>query len=106
MEDRIKKVWEEIKDKPIEYTLQKIAELEDKLEEKEPDMLIMASRQNGKTNITKIKLKEMQNKVAIKELEELKKTFIWGKENGCLTPDSAIHIIGQYIDRLKEYVWI
>ena len=31
MEDRIKKVWEEIKDKPIEYTLQKIAELEDML---------------------------------------------------------------------------
>ncbi len=104
MEDRIKKVWEEIKDKPIEYTLQKIAELEDKLEEKEPDMLIMASRQNGKTIATKIKLKELQNETAIKELKKARNKIksIPYKDFGIIYKSDVISVLDKQLEKLSN----
>ena len=39
---------------------------------------------------------------AIEQLEKVKETFIWGKDNGYLTPENAVNIIDNQIKQLKE----
>lgn len=39
--------------------------------------------------------------LAIEELEKVKETFTWGKDNGYLTPKNAINIIDNQIKSLK-----
>ena len=39
---------------------------------------------------------------AVEQLEKVKETFIWGKDNGYLTPENAVNIIDNQIKQLKE----
>ena len=44
-----------------------------------------------------------KNQKAIEQLEKVKETFIWGKDNGYSTPENAVNIIDNQIKQLKEY---
>ena len=43
-----------------------------------------------------------EKQIAIEELEKVKETFIWGKDNGYLTPENAVNIIDNQIKQIKD----
>lgn len=86
-----------------EKALETLMIMKEQLAEKEKEISDILAKQSI-TCLNTIE-KAYQDKISfgIEQLEKVKETFIWGKDNGYLTPENAVNIIDNQIKQLKEY---